>query len=324
MYTSGMVKSPNDYTTETLIKRVMSGKKEYRTNDYLTAFSKISASDLHCDTLQVSRFEMIKLWNSLQNTPNKVRYFTFSLTQNCHSVSKRIEEIYKNDKYAYICHDKDKSAEHKHFHFLLIFDSPRSFKSIANDLEIPVTMFQKVYSKKGMLDYLTHENDPNKHHYDLSEIHANFDVQEEKDKDENGGSGKIHDFKAFYYDYRDFRLGKISIEDFLDKYKSILCDISCTSAFGIADRVFTAEFSNSCTGASLSSRSECRVRTSVPTSPIQSCFSEIFPNKVAHLGYKSDSTKPVSFGNPDYRPPKPQKIGRHAKPNPRSDLSDVA
>ena len=74
----------------------------------------------------------------------------------------------------------------------------------------------------------------------------------------------------------------------------------------------------------MSSRSQCRVHTPVSNSPVQSAFSEIFPNKVAHLGYKSDPSKTVAFGNPDYQAPKPQKIGRHAKPNPRSDLSDVA
>lgn len=307
-----MVKQPSDYTPETLINRVMSGKKEYRTNDYLIAFSKISSNQLHSPNY--SRLEIITLWNSLQSTPNKVRYFTFSLTENNFTVCKRVEEIYRNDKYAYICHDKDKSAEHKHYHYVLMFDSPRSFKSIANDLEIPVTMLQKVYSKKGILDYLTHENDPNKHHYSLDEIHANFDVEDEKKRDDVGGSGKIHDFKKFFYDYCAIREGSMSLEEFLDKYNSILCDVSCTSAFGIAERLVNA----SCTGASLSSRSQFRVRTPVPTKPFQSAFTITHPEQTVWL---SDG-KPVCFSDPDSKPPKSGKR-QYRKPNPRSDLNDV-
>ena len=193
----------------------MSGKKQYRTHDYLTAFSKISSSQLHSNNY--SRRDIITLWNSLQKTPTKVRLFTFSLTENNSIVSKRVEDIYKNNKYAYICHDKDKSAEHKHYHYLLIFDSPRSFKSIANDLEIPVTMLQKVYSKKGMLDYLTHENDPNKYHYDLSEIHANFSVEEEKKTDDPD----IDPWQEFQ-DFVALREGRMSYREWFDKYSPLL------------------------------------------------------------------------------------------------------
>lgn len=218
-YIISMVKSPNDYTPETLIKRVMSGKKEYRTNDYLQAFSKIPSNQL--SSSDYSRHEIIKLWNSLQSTPNKVRYFTFSLTDNNGIVSKRVEEIYKNDKYAYICHDKDKSAEHKHYHYLLIFDSPRSFRSIANDLEVPVTMLQKVYSKRGMLDYLTHENDPNKHHYSLDEVHANFDVEGEKKSSSDDLTKE--DILEEFHDYWAMKEGRMSRDVWLDKYWQKLC-----------------------------------------------------------------------------------------------------
>lgn len=312
-----MSRTPDQYTPDTLIKRVMSGKKEYRTNDYLTAFSKLSSTDLHHSDYH--RRDIITLWNSLQNTPNKVRYFTFSLTSNNGLVSKAVEEIYKNDKYAYICHDKDKSVEHKHYHYVLMFDSPRSFKSIANDLEIPVTMLQKVYSKKGILDYLTHENDPNKHHYSLDEIHANFDVENEKN-DPNGLLTKEEILEEFY-DYWALKEGRMSRADWLDKYWQKLCIVRhYGSRLKIADMLFQS--TNSCTGASLSTRSEFRGRTSVSNPPIQSAFSEVFPNKVAHLGYSSDPSKPVTFGNPDYKAPKLRKKS-YAKPNPRSDLNDI-
>lgn len=309
------MKQPSDLQPRTLINRVMSGKKQYRTNDYLQAFAKLPSTELH-DTPTVGYLEVIKLWNSLQSTPNKVRYFTFSLTHNNSITIKKIKKFYSHEKYAYILHDKDKSAEHKHYHYLLMFESPRSFKAIANDLEIPVTMLQKVYSKKGMLDYLTHENDPNKYHYSLDEITANFDVQEEKDKDEQGGSGKIHDFKKFFFDYCDLREGRITIEEFFDKYKYVLCDISCTSAFGIADRLYLAKYEGSSSGASLSSRAECRGRTSVSNSSIQTKFYNIDPNTPVWL----ENGSKFSVGS---EPAKVQKRRDYRKGNSRSDLCDI-
>lgn len=176
-----MVKSPSELSTETLIKRVMSGKKEYRSHEYLTAFSHIPSNLLHCK--DVSRTELIKLWNSLQKCSIRCPYMTFSLVHDNSLIIKTIEDIYRNEKYAYICHDKDKNTEHKHYHYVLLFNSPRSLKAIANDLSLPYTMIEKVYSKRGILDYLTHENDPNKYHYSLNDIHANFDVSEEKEKE---------------------------------------------------------------------------------------------------------------------------------------------
>lgn len=208
-----MPKKASDLTTQTLINRVMSGTAAYRTDEYLKAFGSISSSDLHTDNSgNYSRFEMIKLWNSLQRTPNKVRYFTFSLVHDNSIVQRNIKSKFDSQKWAYICHDKDTAVEHKHYHYVLMFDSPRSFSSVANDLDIPVTMLQKVYSKKGILDYLTHENDPNKHHYNLSEIQSNFDVEDEKKSD--GGFPMIE----FYRDYCKVRQGVLTPEDFLTKY----------------------------------------------------------------------------------------------------------
>lgn len=227
-----MPKGPSELSPTILIKRVMSGTKEYRTKEYLEAFGKLPVPQLSHPT--ISRLEIIKLWNSLQHTPNKVRYFTFSLVNDNHLVQKHIKEYYdKSAKWAWICHDKDKSAGHKHFHYILMFDSPRSFSSIANDLEIPVTMLEKVYSKKGILDYLTHENDPNKYHYSLSEVVANFDIEEEKKKD-----GGIDPWQEFC-DYRDMMTGVISYQEWFDKYKSILCDIGNLTKRRVFIRLFT-------------------------------------------------------------------------------------
>lgn len=301
-----MAKSPAELKTQTLINRVMLGNAEYRTDDYLQAFAKIPASELHADnSARYSRFEMIKMWNSLQNTPNKVRYYTFSLVRDNNLVIKHIKEKFASQKWAYICHDKDTSSEHKHFHYVLIFDSPRSFSSVANDLEMPVTMLQKVYSKKGILDYLTHENDPNKHHYDLSEIIANFDVDEEKKRDEPG------DFKSFFYDYCSLREGTISMEDFVNKYNTYFTTMNFNAKMQLSERIYNA----SCTGASLSTRSEFSVPDPCKKKPIQTAFACTRPEQTPWIDHGS---MPFVVGTDI---PRKKLRKTYAKPNPRSDLS---
>lgn len=308
-----MALDPSQLKPETLIKRVMSGKKEYRTNYYLTCFSNIPSNQLYSPTY--SRSEIIKLWNSLQNTPNKVRYFTFSLVHNYDHSIRFLKKNTSYCKWAYICHDKDKSAEHKHYHFLLMFDSPRSFKSVGNDLEVPVTMLQKVYSKKGILDYLTHENDPNKYHYSLSDVQSNFDLQEEKEV-LSAEQLTIEDVKQEFIDYCDMRNGIISPQQFFDKYARYIVRHQFSQRLQVCERVFNAaQSSNSCSGASLSSRAEFGVHTPVPNRRFQAGFPEIFPNNSVWLEKGSRVTFPS-----DQKAPA-QKKSDYRKPNPRSDLA---
>lgn len=265
-----MSKNPEELTPLTLTKRVMAGNTS---REYLEAFQKLNPNDIPFTSLNYSRFDIIKMWNSLQSTPNKVRYFTFSLVHDNPRVQETIKKIYDHDKYAYILHDKDKSAERKHCHYVLMFSSPRSFKSVANDLEIPVTMLQKVYSKKGILDYLTHENDPNKHHYEFSEITANFDIENEKKGDDG------FPFLEFYHDYCDVRNNVITVDDFIKKWNMYCATLSITGAIGMAERLFNA----SSTGASLSTRSECRVPNPCSSPPEKIAFSKIDPNAIEVL-----------------------------------------
>lgn len=306
-----MTKTPNTLSPLTLINRVMSGKKEYRTEDYLQAFANLPANDLHTD--KYSRFDVVELWNSLNDCKIKSRYYTMSLVRDNKIVQDNIKSKFPDLKYAWILHDKDKT-ENKHYHYVLIFPNPRSLKSVASDLNLPYIMIEKVRSKKGMLDYLTHENNKEKHHYSLSEIEANFDVQEEKDRDDLGGPGKIRDFKKFFYHYCDLREGRMTLSEFLDIYSSIMCDISCTSAFGIADRLYNAISTES----SLSFRAERRDSYPCFKTPIQTRFSITSPEQVPWI---DKGSKPFVVGTSSA--PKSQKNGRYRKPNPRSDLNDV-
>lgn len=104
--------------------------------------------------------------------------------------------------------------------------------------------------------------------------------------------------------------------------KGILCDIG---SFSQRQQMYHRIHEDSCrfeglgTGVSLSSRSEFRVRTPVKN-PRQTAFSKVFPDATPWLMDGSE----VVFSDPDAKkPPKPGKNGRYAKPNPRSDLSDI-
>lgn len=310
-YNQLMAKTPFELTPQTLIKRVMSGQKEYRTNEYLTAFSKISSTDLkHSD---YSRFEIIKLWNSLQTTPDKTCYFTFALHHDNHHTIKLLTERFAHARYAYICHDKDGASDRKHYHYVLLLDSPRSFPSIANDLELPVTMIEKVYSKKGILDYLTHENDPNKHHYSTEEITANFDVDAEK-KASSGSLSKEEIFEEFN-DLLKLKTGAMTPEEWLDKYWQKLCIVRhFASRYKILDNVTNQILSSS--GMGLSSRTDCPIPYPRSKKAYQAGFSQVFPEHTQWL----DKGVPVTFP-PDHPAPAKKKTD-YRKPNPRSDLAD--
>ncbi len=200
-------KSPSELTAQTLIKRVMSGTSD---KEHLTAFANLPITELHHNSFNYH--DIIVKWNELQKNPPKVRYMTFAVSKNLGVIKKKIAEYYADSKWAYIIHDKDTSAEHKHLHCVLIFENPRSLKSIANDLNLPLPMVQKVWSKKGILDYLTHENSPDKYHYSLSDVIANFDVIEEKEKSDK--SGKT-DLVGFWDMYKKMRSGYITKDDFI-------------------------------------------------------------------------------------------------------------
>lgn len=167
--------------------------------------------------------DLLEKWNSLQKTPGKVRQFTFSLVNRTHSVCERVKCF---PKWAYIKHDKDDS-EHIHYHYYIEFPNPRSFSSVANELGIPVTMLQKVYDKKGILQYLTHENSPDKHHYQQSQIVTNMNFEQEID------SG--YDFMVLAQDYWDMRHGKMTYFAFLEKYKTYIVRQSFSSQIKVLE-----------------------------------------------------------------------------------------
>uniref|UniRef100_A0AAU8AZ40 Replication protein n=1 Tax=Dulem virus 75 TaxID=3145786 RepID=A0AAU8AZ40_9VIRU len=84
-------------------------------------------------------------------------------------------------RWAYILHDKDiekdGSLKKAHYHILLEFVNPRSVSSVAKMLGIAENMVEIVYSVEGSRLYLTHANAPDKTQYDVSEVVANYDLE---------------------------------------------------------------------------------------------------------------------------------------------------
>lgn len=231
------------------IKSLKSGSNKAEELEYL---STLKAEDFN----YMENEDLLEKWNALQKTPGKVRQFTFSLVNRTHRTCERVKGF---PKWAYIKHDKDIGAEHIHFHYYIEFPNPRSFCSVANELMIPVTMLQKVYDKKGILQYLTHENAPDKHHYDKSEIVTNMDFNKEIEPELN--------FMELAHDYYDMRLGKITYFEFLERYERYIVRHSFANQMRICESAFNAEQRSVELGGACPPSSEFRVPRNSRTPP---------------------------------------------------------
>lgn len=178
-----------------------------------------------------SENEILIKWNALQKTPGKRRNFTFMEIRQGSRLTHYLPNAYPEGasvKWAWIYHNQD-SSEHKHYHFYIEYKNPRSFTSVANELQLPVTNLQAVLDKKAILQYLTHENAPDKHHYDKEEIHANFDVIEES-------TDKLPNIHEEYEDWKAVRAGQMSIHEFFDKYMSDCATLRFNDRLRMYDR----------------------------------------------------------------------------------------
>lgn len=96
--------------------------------------------------------------------------------------ASQVELILKNHEnaigaYAWIVHDKDKTDIHSHI--FMTFNSDRRGVDILKWFECTTdqkdekanTRYEAVKSNEGLISYLTHEKNPEKHHYEEKEIH---------------------------------------------------------------------------------------------------------------------------------------------------------
>jgi len=109
------------------------------------------------------------------------RVFTMSLKQD---ITKEIEQY---GKYAWILHDKDVDKEtgelkDPHYHIFLEFPNARYITGLANELNIEANMLEVVRNKSRLLRYFLHKDSPEKHQYEISEIHSNFEIEQSFDE----------------------------------------------------------------------------------------------------------------------------------------------
>lgn len=142
----------------------------------------------------------------------KRRNFTLSIKNDIIEFIKQVEQC---PQYAWIIHDKDIDHDtgeliEKHVHAYIEFPNPRSFKSVADLLNVAENMVCKVIDKHAILQYLIHKNQPEKYQYAFEEITTNFDLQPFFMEKSN----------TTWYDFNNLRSGKITSSAFYDIHKS--------------------------------------------------------------------------------------------------------
>lgn len=148
-----------------------------------------------------------------------------SLQEDKNDIQSIIEYSKYQQHYAFIRHDKDNTDIH--WHFVLEFPNPRSFHAIAEDLNIPENLIKKlILPKNHILQYLTHENDPQKHHYDKSEVETNF-------PDSAFLSPESVDLSDELSDYMKVRNGFMTPQQFVKKYNMYCATLSFYSRISL-------------------------------------------------------------------------------------------
>lgn len=143
--------------------------------------------------------------------------------------------IQRYPKWAYIKHDRDEGSEH--YHFYIEFPNPRSLESVAKELKIPSHMVEQVYNKKGILEYLTHKNDPDKAIYDESEIESNFSIKDDTQE---------VDLEAEMADYRKVRAGLMTMEEYIMSHNNSFKTLSGISRLRSYELLCNAEERGAC------------------------------------------------------------------------------
>lgn len=109
----------------------------------------------------------------MSETSAKGRYFALvSYRQDTAGLVQAIEKKRNSVRaYAIIKHDRDEADPHHHMVLRThsTWNCPQVAKWFADDSG-QNTFAQIVRDRTGIIDYLTHENEPDKHHYDKSDI----------------------------------------------------------------------------------------------------------------------------------------------------------
>jgi plasmid replication protein RepB len=162
----------------------------------------------------------------------KRRNFTLSVKNDIGEIQKKVEMC---PKWAWIIHDEDVDKDTGemvpvHLHAYIEFPNPRSFESVSDQLGIPPNMILKVIDKKGLLQYFTHTNQPEKHLYSMDEISSNFDVKPFYEKFDD----------SLFSDYASLRAGVMSPPEFYENHKQEINESGFYPRLRIFDLIYSA------------------------------------------------------------------------------------
>lgn len=117
--------------------------------------------------------------------------------------------------WSWIYHDPDRDDGSPHVHFMFRANGTRSIKNIADKIGLEGNFIQIVKSEVGHRRYMMHLDDPEKHQYDVLDVHTNNHSLFRQAKEGNAGKGDI--FKL-YNDYCRLCDGLINPKMFIQEH----------------------------------------------------------------------------------------------------------
>lgn len=134
--------------------------------------------------------------------------------------------------YAFIYHDKDDTD--KHLHILLYDEGGTTLQSHCNRFSsvLPSNFIEKVWSPRAMARYLIHKDNPEKYQYRYEDIVTNG-----KDKLSSFFREDSGDIVELYKDYCKVQEFRMTIDEFLDKYRGDMSSIPFHHKIGVISRL---------------------------------------------------------------------------------------
>ena len=144
--------------------------------------------------------------------------FTVNNSEQIHTITSQLNRDYptgSDTHWCYIIHDKDVNPTTgelipPHIHCCIFFKTPRKSTTLSNYFSIPEHMFCQIYNRKGILEYLTHQNETSKVKYSKNDIVSNYKWEQDLNDEV--------DILAEFRDFKKLREGEITAEEFLMSY----------------------------------------------------------------------------------------------------------
>lgn len=162
--------------------------------------------------------------------------------------------------WAYIIHDKDDTRPHYHI-YLHFGGASVNLSQVASWFEVDEQFVCKIKGRKtDALKYLLHMNSSqkNKHQYDPSEIHANFDVMLEIEQ-----SAIIGNFSKYSYIEQLKYINSLDVDDRTKAYAQLKkhYELFCQSQILQTERSIEVHFITGCSGSGKSTYAKKMLET---------------------------------------------------------------